>query len=652
MPIPMANTKPTQIRHLPQLPKKNTHTTMIPSTRTYNALLESLRQTLEIDPETFQQQTQQWPIDEDWLRYQIKTKHPQQAQQIIKEAQKIATQKDTTDTLKKQNNPTNIQIIQNLNQKMSTAEKWQIEEEIRDTYYGDKELKQKPNFATAINTLAKHLIQIHQIITLEETNEIYYYTKGAYKKLGEAYIKKEASKILATTNIRLSREIINAVKCRSYKNAERNKPAPELVCLKNGILNVVTKEFTTHNQQHLFFNQLPFEYDPEADCPKIKKFVKEIVTPEDLPIIQEYTGYTLLRNYKYHKALMLYGGGANGKSVFLNLIKTLVGIDNVCSISLQDLETNRFATSELHEKMVNIYPDLSPKVLEDSARFKMVTGGDLVQAERKNQHPFKFTNYAKMMFSANNLPKVKDVSPGLFRRWIIVPFPNNFEGKENFNLLDELQEEMPGFLNWAIEGLNQLLKQNKFSSSKSTQEVKRTYLRMSDPIMAFAEDHCGFNPLVITAKEDVYDAYLDYCRSNDLPAVQDNSFGRGLKRVMDVRIKEGRVTKDGMRKNAWRGLVLNTSDRDVLVFSPSLSREEKEGNSIKDRKKTHANQGTSIFTGEIIIQLLQATNTETDITHLEQALSIPDEELDQELYHLERSGDIITPKPGYVRINT
>ncbi|KXB01878.1 hypothetical protein AKJ43_02955 [candidate division MSBL1 archaeon SCGC-AAA261D19] len=177
-------------------------------------------------------------------------------------------------------------------------------------------------------------------------------------------------------------------------------------------------------------------------------------------------------------------------------MRKLLGKENVSSPSLHDLLKNRFAKAELYGKLANIHADIPNKALgTTTGPFKMLTGQDQIYAEKKHKDGFHFVNYAKLLFSANEIPERGDELRAFFRRWIIVDFPfkfvdnpdpnNEFEKEKNPNLLEELttKEELSGFLNWALKGLQRLLDRGEFALDKSVEERSEIWEEMSNPIV-------------------------------------------------------------------------------------------------------------------------------------------------------------------------
>jgi len=177
---------------------------------------------------------------------------------------------------------------------------------------------------------------------------MYYYEDGVYHPKAEILIKELSEEEFhgSCTN-QLVNEIIGMIKRRSYNDSGLLIDNPELINVKNGILNIKTGELSDHTSELFFTVQLPVKYDPNASCPKIEKFFSEIVAPEDVPLLEEIVGWTLWRPYDIHKAVMLYGRGRNGKGAFLRLLEEFLGIENVSHVSLPQLVGDRFAGIDL-----------------------------------------------------------------------------------------------------------------------------------------------------------------------------------------------------------------------------------------------------------------------------------------------------------------
>lgn len=151
-------------------------------------------------------------------------------------------------------------------------------------------------------------------------------------------------------------------------------------------------------------------------------------------LIEEMIGYCLFRRNSFEKAFILTGNGANGKSTLLEIIERMIGEENISSVALEELD-ERFKTYQLEGKLVNIGDDISNNYIEDNSTFKKLSTGQKVNVERKGKDPYDLENYSKLIFSANELPRINDLTDALKRRLIFVPFNAKFSKKIKIMIL-------------------------------------------------------------------------------------------------------------------------------------------------------------------------------------------------------------------------
>jgi putative DNA primase/helicase len=405
--------------------------------------------------------------------------------------------------------------------------------------------------------VSNHILLSNHLITFKDSEQVFHYNGGCYTPNGEAKIKEISMQVLkkeATTHT--INEIINTTKIRSFVDRNEIENSPFLLCVENGILNMLTGEFMDHTPNRIFFSKLPVTYEPNTTCPRIRKFLEEVLYEDDIKVIQELLGYCLFPRYNIHKSFMFVGDGANGKTTLLGLVEKFLGKINISNVSLQDLDGNRFAAANLHGKLANIYDDLTYNDLVETSKFKILTGESPIMADIKYRSPFTFINHAKLIFSTNKIPKVKfDDSDAFFRRWLILVFPNTFMGKDaDPDLLNKLttKEELSGLLNFALNGLERLLSQGMFSKSVSTEETRKQYIRMSDSVGAFCMDMIVTDSENDIPKKTLYSIYCEYCRENKLPAVSESTFHRKIHKY--VRVVDNRPEIDGKQVRCWRGI--------------------------------------------------------------------------------------------------
>lgn len=422
-----------------------------------------------------------------------------------------------------------------------------------------------------VKPLADYIEQNLEIITVRDTSELFVYSGGVYHEKGTTYLEGVVNWLLGNSVKKHHRnEVIDAVKTETYVYRDELNQPEKYVNLKNGLFNLESFELEEHSSDYYFTRQSPIKHDSEAECPKFKEFLDDIVKEGDKQVIQEMFGYALMNQQPYQKAFMLVGEGSNGKSTLLRVLEELIGSENISSVELQDLQQNRFKVAELFGKKANIAPDIPSDAMQETSKFKALTGEDKVMAEKKHKDPFQFENKATLIFAANEVPESYDKTEAFFRRWKIINFPHKFTDNPNYdhkqknpNLLDEIltSEELKGVLKWALEGAKRLKKQGEFSKSRSTQEIKKEYQMRSDSVYAFCEEHLsegvmdkdGDTDFVL--KDDAYDKYREYCEDNGFDARPKNSFCQRVKKHMDVR--KYRPLLDGSQQGAWRGIKMD-----------------------------------------------------------------------------------------------
>ena len=375
--------------------------------------------------------------------------------------------------------------------------------------------------------LGKELYEKNALIWHNE--ELYYYKKGVYVPGGKRRLEGQIQRILGKeSNKQRKAEVIDWIETTVREKEIKVNPDLEIINLKNGLYNLRNGEFVEHSPLYYSTIQIPVSYNPEAKCPKIMEFFKSVVTEESIPFVLEWFGYSLLRDYKISKALMLHGTGGNGKSIFIQVYNAFLGNKNVSAVDLHSLETNRFAPSRLIGKLANSFADIDSAYLETSRMIKSLTGNDDVIAEFKGRDVFEFKSFAKLVFSANKLPSFKDNSEGLFDRWIILPFPNRFRGSknQNLNLLDSILtgEELSGLLNYAIEALTLLLDRGYFTISEPMQAEIDKWKNQTDNVKIFIDEHCIIDDTKATEKKALYNRYKSWCIDSEYKPLKLTNF--------------------------------------------------------------------------------------------------------------------------------
>jgi len=417
--------------------------------------------------------------------------------------------------------------------------------------------------------LADFIREDYRFVTFDDTDELYVYGEGIYCPGGESLVKGLCEKYLGkeASTWRVN-EVMNHIKRTTYINRSKIDAGINLICVENGILNLKTKKLMPHTPDVVFLNKIPIVYNPDADCPRVKQFFEEVCYIEDIQTIGELFGYCIYRDYPVHKAAMFLGEGSNGKSKTIALLRKFLGQNNVSSKELGELVNDRFAAIELYGKLANVCAEITADALKRTGIFKALTGQDLITAARKFKGAFSFVNYAKLIYSANKLPMTGDKSYAFYRRWILLSFPNTFEGENaDPNILEKLTtpEEMSGLLNWALQGLYRLLKNGDFTYGKTVEEVQEQYEELSDPVYAYVKEYLEVSPGEAIAKDELYEHYVKWCKERKLPITAKNMLTKELNKHLPE-MRTGYIgprgnTKPAYRNIAWKQLEAEIDER-------------------------------------------------------------------------------------------
>ena len=386
--------------------------------------------------------------------------------------------------------------------------------------------------------------------------EMWIYQEGVYVPEGKSYIKEVCRNILGEAfTTQLANQIIAKIEADTYINHDDffNTNYIHEIPIENGILNVLNRSLEPHTPHKIFFNKLPIEYEPSAECPGIVEHLKTVLKDEeDVNVLLEIFGYLLLKEYRFEKAFMFVGYGRNGKSKTIELMKQFLGASNCSGLSLKALHEESFSLSELFGKMANLAADLSKTDLEETGMIKALIGRDTIQAKRKFLRDLNFVNHAKMVFAANELPKIYDTTDGFWTKWVLIEFPYKFVSQKIYDLANDQEkeklrimnpdimskistkEELSGLLNLALDGLNRLLDNKDFSYSKNTYQVKDLWIRKSDSFTAFCYDHLEEDPDSEISKKRIRTLYHKYRKKYKVAGCSDKAIKITLENMFGV----------------------------------------------------------------------------------------------------------------------
>lgn len=277
------------------------------------------------------------------------------------------------------------------------------------------------------------------------------------------------------------RELINGLTAQfPYTVMGLNvKQAEDKINFGNGTLDLKTGTLCKHDWADYFRYVLPYDYDKNASCPTFMKYLNEVMPEKEAQdVLSEYVGWLFMPGLKLEKILFLYGSGCNGKSVFIDVVEALLGKENISHESLSDLcgEYGANSRSNLAGKILNTCSDVAPNAFAGDL-FKRIASGEPISTKILYKDVTTLTDYAKMIFCLNELPKTNDTSNGFYRRFLIAPFnvqiPKN---RINPNLAkDIIFHELPGIMNWVLKGRERLVKNGKFTDSPVMKKTLEEY---------------------------------------------------------------------------------------------------------------------------------------------------------------------------------
>jgi len=299
-----------------------------------------------------------------------------------------------------------------------------------------------------------------------------------------------------------------------------------------GLLSEVSFELVKHQPQYGNKHVLNVAYDPAAKAPTFDRFLKSLnLDQNDVALLQEFAGYMLVpaEVLNYHKCLILWGAGANGKSTFTNTLIEMLGRSNCATLRVDEM--NGFKLSTMKGKIANIGTEISSsgKFIE-THNFKAAISGEPITIDEKYKTPRTYKLRAKHLFSVNDIPNIADFSNGFIRRLLIIKFERIFNTSEQDpHLGHKLEKELPGILNWALEGLRRLLLNDGIFSEENSWALIREHYVDTDPIMLFAEDKLEIGKQTLDDfifNCDLYSAYTTWCLSSGIRPKSKAHFGR------------------------------------------------------------------------------------------------------------------------------
>ncbi len=318
-----------------------------------------------------------------------------------------------------------------------------------------------------------------------------------------------------------------------------------LINLKNGTYFISSDKngLREFNRSDFLMYQLPFEYNPDAKADLFQQYLDDVLPEKECQmILAEFLGYLFVPKMKLEKALLLHGSGANGKSVFFEIVNALLGKENITMYSLQNLTNpNGYYRAKIVNRLLNYASEINGKL--ETSVFKQLVSNEPVEARLPYGQPFQMTNYGRFIFNCNELPQQVEFTNAYFRRFLIIPFEVTIPAeKQDKDLAKKIIEaELSGVFNWVLSGLERLTIQNGFTRSDKVDEQVDLYRKGVDNVNQFITDE-GLIPSVeewIKLKE-LYVEYSRYCVDFGFRSLNKRNF---RERLEHLNIKVNRINK-------------------------------------------------------------------------------------------------------------
>lgn len=375
---------------------------------------------------------------------------------------------------------------------------------------------------------------------------LHVYKDGVYVP-GNREIECEMIKYLPTLKAAQRVEVLKYLDIICTNNTEST--AANLIAFNNGLFDIIAKELKPFDAQEVITNKIPWDYDPEAYSEIADKTLNKLACndPQIRALLEECIGYCFYRRNELSKAFVLTGDKSNGKSTFLDMVKNVLGEMNFSALDLAELD-ERFSVATMAGKLANIGDDISDDFLQGRsvANFKKLVSGNQVKAEIKNDpNVFFMKPTVKLLFSANEIPRMKDKTGAVLRRLVIIPFKARFSPSDpdydpyiTYKLRDE--SVMKYLIRLGLEGLERIMQNRKFTSSAKVEKELEEYERQNNPILLFLEEkeRCEIEN---QPTKDVHLAYRVFCSENGFQEMTLANFSKEICKRLNLEVVRRRI---------------------------------------------------------------------------------------------------------------
>jgi putative DNA primase/helicase len=367
----------------------------------------------------------------------------------------------------------------------------------------------------------KELLTRYPYLRKNEIGIVFNYHEGVYKMMSDLEVSSIVLNGLYDDmlwNYRTKKNVADKVACllSIIPNLDITNDHGRILNVKNGLLDIYTRELRPHTPNFVSLIQSPVMYMPYEKAPTWEKcmesWMKGPEQEEKTILLKQFSGYCLSSSMQHDRALFLVGDGGNGKSTFVDTISMVVGKEATSHIDLEGLYST-FGMAGLIGKRLNVIEEV-PGNYYQSNKLKKLISGEAVTIDMKYKPQFTFRPQAKFIFAVNQMPRVDDTSTATERRICVAQFLNNFRDNPNTSLRSEmglLAQELPGILNWMLDGIDIFVEMKKFIKTQEQTQILSEYRQENSSVEGFIGECLEFNNSEVMTARDLYEHYKTFC---------------------------------------------------------------------------------------------------------------------------------------------
>lgn len=423
----------------------------------------------------------------------------------------------------------------------------------------------RPNY----DDLVKYFNKIHEYVTIQSSQQVLAWKGTHWVEVPRSLIHNFAeTNFNPTPSNTMCLEFESKLR-RSNLRDDNFTIVEGFLNFKNGVLNLQKGIMEPHDSKYGFTYTIPYDYAPTGSHKVFDKFIDDVTCgdTELADLITEYMGYCLSGTdpAMVQKCAILYGDGANGKSVVLSLLRELVGRENSSAVSITHMKKEQYRSGMVN-KLFNASDESPTDAFLDSSTFKAMVSGDIVGVRKLYQDLIEWKCTTKLIFNCNELPYMTDFSYGMARRLVIIPFKATFSyasGNLDPDILKKILVEKSDIFKYCLDKFAAVAKRDyKFTEPKAVEEEADDYKYLNDHIERFIYTMCEVNTShrQVIVVDEVYNLFALWCKDNNIKPMVYGSFVRRFGKKITVRyprLEKARPVNDGGgRATGYKHLII------------------------------------------------------------------------------------------------